>query len=165
MCYIITTYVRVTVVLQNLIPLLTFPLSCVGIAVAPIILFTVKEPKRTKNPKVDTPADEKITFGRRVLMLLVTFIMPGMVMLCIAGGIRNAGGYVWAYNTQVFFEDHRGFTKGQISKWMSWIPLVGGSLGAIVGGMISDFLVKGRSPYMRIWVLIFSQVRLNLDCT
>ncbi len=43
---------------------------------------------------------------------------------------------------------------------MSWIPLVAGSMGAVVGGLISDILVKGRSPYMRIWVLIISQVRV-----
>ncbi len=35
---------------------------------------------------------------------------------------------------------------------------MGGSIGAVVGGIISDFLVKGRGPYMRIWVLIVSQV-------
>lgn len=45
-------------------------------------------------------------------------------------------------------------------RWMSWIPLVAGSMGAVVGGLISDILVKGRSPYMRIWVLIISQVSL-----
>ena len=102
--------------------------------------------------------NKKPSFFSRVLTLLLTFVMPGMLMLCIAGGIRNAGGYVWAYNTQLFFHDTRGFSKSEISRWMSWIPLVGGSLGAIVGGAISDVLVKGRSPYMRIWVLIFSQV-------
>ena len=35
---------------------------------------------------------------------------------------------------------------------------MGGSIGVVVGGLISDVLVKGRSPYMRIWVLIVSQV-------
>lgn len=83
--------------------------------------------------------------------------MPGMFLLCIAGGIRNAGGYVWAYNTELFFEG-LGYTPIQISTFMSWIPLVAGSIGAVVGGLISDILVKGRSPYMRIWVLIISQV-------
>ena len=87
--------------------------------------------------------------------------MPGMFILCIAGGIRNAGGYVWGYNTEIFFEQF--YTKDQINHFMSWIPLVGGSLGAMVGGIISDILVKGRSPYMRIWVLIISQVR-ELEC-
>lgn len=91
-------------------------------------------------------------------MLLKTFIMPGMLVLCIAGGVRNAGGYVWAYNTELFFEKS-GYSKTHIQSFMSWIPLVAGSIGAVVGGIISDVLVKGRGPYMRIWVLIVSQVR------
>ena len=91
-------------------------------------------------------------------MLVWTFILPGMFILCIAGGVRNAGGYVWAYNTELFFKK-RGFSGATINQFMSWIPLVSGSIGAMVGGIISDVLVKGRSPYMRIWVLIVSQVR------
>ena len=82
-------------------------------------------------------------------------------MLCIAGGIRNAGGYVWAYNTQPFFQD-KGYSPDTIASFMSVIPLVAGSLGAVVGGLISDVLVKGRGPYARIWVLIVSQVRAGL---
>ena len=82
--------------------------------------------------------------------------MPGMFVLCIAGGIRNAGGYVWAYNTEIFFETF--YKKDTINRFMSWIPLVGGSLGAVVGGVISDLLVKGRGTMARIWVIVVSQV-------
>lgn len=133
----------------------------VGIGAAIIILITVREPKRKKNPITDNPSEAKLPFLKRVVLLLRTFFMPGMFILCIAGGIRNAGGYVWGYNTEIFFEQF--YTKDQINHFMSWIPLVGGSLGAMVGGIISDILVKGRSPYMRIWVLIISQVR-ELEC-
>ena len=135
---------------------------CTGIGVAPIILFTVREPTRTKNTKVDKAAttEEKPSFLARLLLLVKTFLFPGMFMLCIAGGIRNAGGYVWAYNTELFFQA-QDFTDDQINHFMSWIPLVGGSLGAIFGGLISDILVKNRSTYVRIWVLIVSQVSLD----
>ena len=128
---------------------------------APIILISVREPKRTKNLKVETEKkeeDTKPSFISRLVQLIKTFLYPGMFMLCIAGGIRNAGGYVWAYNTELFFQA-QGLTNAQINHFMSWIPLVGGSLGAIFGGFISDLLVKNRSTYVRIWVLIVSQVR------
>ena len=129
-----------------------------GIGVAPIILFTVWEPKRTSNPKIDKEqTQDKLSFLERLILLVKTFIYPGMFMLCIAGGIRNAGGYVWAYNTELFFQA-QGLSNNQISYYMSWIPLVGGSLGAVFGGFISDLLVKNRSSYVRIWVLIVSQV-------
>lgn len=126
--------------------------------IAPILLLTVREPKRKTNPLTDNKADKnKLPFLKRIVVLLKTFIMPGMLTLCIAGGVRNAGGYVWAYNTELFFEAS-GYSPTHIRNFMSWIPLVGGSIGAIVGGVISDLLVKGRGPYMRILVLIVSQV-------
>ena len=124
---------------------------------APIVLITVKEPKRTKTDKNDKTAEKDISTGQRFLLLAMTFLMPGMFVLCLAGSIRNAGGYVWAYNTQVFFQQF--YTRKEINRFMSWIPLVGGSLGAIVGGVISDFLVKNRGTAARIWVMVVSQVR------
>ena len=131
-----------------------------GIAVAPIVLLTVREPKRTviKATATDiTAKEDKLTLCQRFMLLAVTFVMPGMFVLCIAGGIRNAGGYVWAYNTEIFFE--KFYSRKTINHFMSWIPLVGGSLGAVVGGVISDLLVKERGTIARIWVLVISQVR------
>lgn len=145
-----------------------------GVVVGPIIFLTVWEPKSKKNKEKeeDSPdndktamsaslTDRKSSFLSRMVLIFKTFLpcfSPGLFLLCFAGSIRNAGGYVWAYNTQQFFEDYRGYSSQHIESYMSWIPLAGGSLGAVLGGVISDFLVKGRSPYVRIWVLIVSQV-------
>lgn len=126
---------------------------------------------------------------------------PSLLLLCIASSIRNAGirnifyflfnlnqihrhlslaGYVWAYNTQVYF-DGLGQTPTQIGTWMSWIPVVGGSIGnenavciiknslktifavfvnsgVVFGGFISDRVVKRTGPHGRIWVLALSQI-------
>ena len=41
---------------------------------------------------------------------------------------------------------------------MSWIPLVGGSLGATFGGFIADHVVKDRGSWARILVLVGSQI-------
>ena len=82
------------------------------------------------------------------LKQILKLFRPSLLMLCIASSIRNAGthfclylcsllkttvflhlaGYVWAYNTQVYF-DGLGQTPTQIGSWMSWIPIVGGSIG------------------------------------
>ena len=136
-----------------------------GVLYAPILLITVKEPERKRNIDIEksTSPKDKITTAQKIVLLFKTFLMPGMFMLCIAAGIRNAGGYVWAYNTEVFFETVYSLDRLQISKFMSWIPLVGGSLGAIVGGLISDLLVKNRGTYARIWVIIVSQVSSRSD--
>jgi len=82
---------------------------------------------------------------------------PSLLMLCIAGGIRNAGGYVWAYNANAYFE-HENIDPDTIATYMLWIPLVGGSLGASFGGLIADKVLKDRGSSARVWVLVFSNL-------
>ena len=94
----------------------------------------------------------------KLVLMLKTFLHPSLIMLFMAGSIRNAGGYVWAYNTQPYFNKY--YPETDVGKYMSWIPLVGGSLGVVFGGFISDRLVKNRGSYARVWVLVGSQVHL-----
>ena len=163
-----------------------------GLGIAPLILFGVREPKRKANIDQDKEkpndvvklkASEKLGSVASLFIpgpLIRCFIKalcptvlnyklyfsPGLLLLCIAGGIRNAGGYVWAYNTELFYEKEKDLSKAEIAAFMSWIPLVGGSLGAFLGGVVSDLIIKGRGPYHRIWVLIISQVSIfsNIVC-
>ena len=88
--------------------------------------------------------------------IMKTFLRPSLLLLCIAGAVRNAAGYVWAYSTQPYFDKY--FPDVKLKKWMSWIPLVGGSLGVVIGGSLSDRVIKYRGLYARVWVLVFSQV-------
>ena len=64
---------------------------------------------------------------------------------------------MWAYNTQPYFESV-GQTASQIGTYMSWVPLVGGSIGVILGGKVSDFLMKRMGLVARVFVLTVSQV-------
>lgn len=76
---------------------------------------------------------------------------------CFFFSLNFSAGYVWGYNTQNFFNEyHPDVSTG---RWLSWIPLVGGSIGVIFGGFISDRIVKRSGPVARIWVLISSLVR------
>ena len=72
----------------------------------------------------------------------------------------STGGYVWAYNTQPYF-DAIGVSKQTTGSYLSWIPLVSGCFGVLLGGFVSDRLVKNRGLYARIIVLVVSQVRVN----
>eukprot|EP00118_Oscarella_pearsei_P019960 m.214851 g.214851 ORF g.214851 m.214851 type:complete len:553 (+) comp39821_c0_seq1:96-1754(+) len=136
-----------------------------GFFFAAVLFFTVKEPERGQSEDETARANTslkkkfKLPLRERATELLKTFVLtPSVFLLCIAGGVRNAGGYVWALNTELFFEDVKGQSKTQINHWMSWIPLVGGSIGAFVGGIISDVFVKKRGIHTRIWVLVLSQI-------
>lgn len=53
-----------------------------------------------------------------------------------------------------------GEDPSTIGLWMSWVPFVGGSIGVVLGGFISDRVVKRVGPYSRLLVLIASQVRV-----
>ena len=142
-----------------------------GVALTPFVLFTIKEPKREqendhkdglqREEKESTVTGQLKELWQKIKLITKTFFMPGMFVLCIGGGIRNAGGYVWAYNTQPFFA--QTYKAEVIAAYMSAIPLVAGSIGAVVGGLISDLLVKNKGPFARIWVLIVSQVKMLLQ--
>lgn len=129
-----------------------------GIAVGILLFFTVKEPERSKDKAGSEEKTESIvreSTGQRLLKILKPFIAPSLILAVLAGSIRNAAGYVFAYNTQPYFTSI-GQTKEDIAKFMSWIPIVGGSLGVLVGGFISDRVVKGRGIYARVAVIIAS---------
>lgn len=80
-----------------------------------------------------------------------------MLILCLAGGIRQGGGLVWAYNVKSYFALYY-CSSVSVGTYLSWVPLVGGTLGAVCGGLISDKLVQRRGPTARLWVLIISQL-------
>ena len=92
----------------------------------------------------------------RISSIVKVFLGPSTLILSLAGSIRNAGGYVWAYNTQPYFNQY--YPDVNLGYWMSWIPLVSGSMGVLLGGVISDRVIT-RGLYARVWVLVFSQVR------
>lgn len=139
-----------------------------GIALGFLIALTVREPRRAKKAAESNSSDEdssgesksstppRIPLKIKAAVISKAFLRPSLLLLCLAGSIRNAGGYVWAYNTQPYF-DAAGVSKETTGSYMSWIPLVGGSLGVLFGGFISDRVVKRRGLYARIFVLVASQ--------
>ncbi|RXM94623.1 Protein spinster-like 1 [Acipenser ruthenus] len=130
-----------------------------GFLVSLVVLITVKEPQRTQGTgerahNVNTPSS--LSLSQRLSQILQPFLSPSLLLLCLAGSIRNAGGYVWAYNAQIYFSQY--FPGEDVGCWLSWIPLVGGSFGVLFGGFISDRVVKKRGLPARVWVLVISQI-------
>eukprot|EP00753_Platysulcus_tardus_P002744 PLAT11858.1.p1 GENE.PLAT11858.1~~PLAT11858.1.p1 ORF type:complete len:470 (-),score=246.17 PLAT11858.1:83-1492(-) len=127
-----------------------------GVLLALVVLTTVKEPERGVHDRQRTDEAAKVYSFTDILRFWGGSC--ALLVLCFASAIRNSGGYVWAFNTELFFAETRHLGKDEIAAYMSWIPLVGGSLGATFGGFISDRIVKKRGPAARILVLIASQV-------
>ncbi|ELU06601.1 hypothetical protein CAPTEDRAFT_220111 [Capitella teleta] len=143
-----------------------------GLLLGPLIFFSVKEPVRgnqvkSQEPEVEESEDEEteplispepqLSWRDKASMLGKVFLQPSILLLCLGGSIRNAAGYVWAYNTQIYYEE-MGEEPEDIGRWMSWVPLVGGSISVVLGGFISDRIVKRVGPYARLLVLIGSQL-------
>ncbi|PVD22103.1 hypothetical protein C0Q70_17907 [Pomacea canaliculata] len=134
-----------------------------GIILAILIFLSVREPQRTSfaSSKEDAPNSHdsvlEMSPCQKLCRTLRMFSQPSLILLCLGGSLRNAAGYVWAYNSQPYFEAV-GESKEQIGAFMSWVPLVGGSLGVILGGKISDVWVNKLGPISRVLVLTASQL-------
>ncbi|CAG7718590.1 unnamed protein product [Allacma fusca] len=124
-----------------------------GLFLGILIAVTVREPERKYSSTDPASRGNPSKFA----VVIKSFCRPSILLLCLAGSIRNAAGYVWAYNTQAYFEGI-GETRTQIGYYMSWVPMIAGSAGVLLGGFISDRVVKRSGIYGRMWVLIGSQL-------
>lgn len=89
--------------------------------------------------------------------MLVTFLQPALLLLCVAGGLRQGGGLVWGYNVKAYFS-HYYCASVNVGSYLSWVPLVSGTIGALFGGWVSDKVARTRGIAARLWVLVISQL-------
>ena len=85
--------------------------------------------------------------------------------LCVGGGIGSgigsttSGGGGNCTAVSAFPWHSEGMPLGEFETFMSWLPLVAGSLGAIVGGVTSDQTVKrGGGARSRVAVILISNL-------
>jgi hypothetical protein len=81
--------------------------------------------------------------------------------LCVGGGIGGTsdGGGGNCTAVSAFPWHSEGMPLGEFETFMSWLPLVAGSLGAIVGGITSDQTVKrGGGARSRVAVILISNL-------
>lgn len=99
----------------------------------------------------------------RVSPLRLSSLMQCFVPLLLFRFLCGPGGY----NTQQWFESAAGgsLSPSHIGAWMSWIPVVFGSGGAVLGGVASDWLAgrarragrHGRGPAYQVALLVLTQ--------
>eukprot|EP00118_Oscarella_pearsei_P026568 m.819 g.819 ORF g.819 m.819 type:complete len:526 (+) comp4955_c0_seq1:3-1580(+) len=123
-----------------------------GCIMAIVLALAVKEPAKRKDALGESV---RLSSNSRLFQLAKSFLSPGLLLLCVGGGIRNGGGLVLAYNVDTFFSQYR---HAEAAHYMSWVPLVGGATGAALGGLVSDALLSRFGPQARIPVLILSQL-------
>ncbi|XP_058799466.1 putative metabolite transport protein HI_1104 [Phymastichus coffea] len=121
----------------------------IGIIVAILTGFTLKEPERT------TIGEETKHDGKKQKLWSVIF-QPRIVMLCLAASIRHCGGMCFAYNCDLFYREY--FPDYDLGWWLFAVTIVIGSIGVVVGGIVSDKFVAKMGIRSRVAVLAISQL-------
>ncbi|XP_043217544.1 probable sphingolipid transporter spinster homolog 1 isoform X1 [Amphibalanus amphitrite] len=95
-------------------------------------------------------------WSRFVVDKLRVFLQPSILLLLLGASMRHTAGFCWSTNTQLYFQTY--YPTADLGLWLSWVSIVGGSIGVTVGGVVSDRLVKRIGLRARIWVLSASQL-------
>lgn len=126
-----------------------------GFIMSVLMILTVREPERRKDSQ---PSHVNALKGSSLLKkVLHSYLQPGLLLLCVGAGLRQGGGLVWAYNVKAYFHQYY-CGRVNVGDYLSWVPLVGGTLGALVGGFVSDRLARSKGFNGRLAVLVSSQV-------
>lgn len=134
-----------------------------GFVVGALLYVTVREPKvanandvapNISSSQTQQPQESSL---QKLKSVSKEFFRPTLLLLCLAGSIRNAAGYVWGTNNNTYYKK-LGQTPDEISAYLGVIPIVFGIIGSFVGGFVSDRVAKKAKPWQRIWVLVLSQI-------
>lgn len=128
-----------------------------GILVAIVISTTFAEPNRRNEKSTMSPSEEVATKDEPIDWRLMgrLFCRPFLLVFFLASALRMGAGYCFAYNNQIYF-NMIGESSASIARWMSWIPASFGSIGCLVGGIISDRVAPKLGVTGRIGVIIAS---------
>jgi predicted MFS family arabinose efflux permease len=110
-----------------------------GILLAIIVRFTLSEPKRGQSEaRVASATQPSLTE-----VLSVLWNRPSFRFLSMGAALNAFAGYATANWTASFMIRSHGMTTGELGTWLAVILGLGGAVGVIAGGYISDKL--GRS--------------------
>ncbi|XP_043478293.1 putative metabolite transport protein HI_1104 isoform X2 [Leptopilina heterotoma] len=121
----------------------------IGVIIAFLTGFTIKEPERTTIGEETTNAKKKVSIWKVIFQ-------PRVVILCLAASIRHCGGMCFAYNCDLYYREY--FPDYDLGWWLFAVTIVIGSIGVVVGGVVSDKFVAKMGIKSRVAVLAISQL-------
>lgn len=122
----------------------------VALVIAVLMGLTLKEPERKSTNTLANGKQPEKTSLCKVLM------QPSVVMLMIAASIRHCGGMTFAYNSDLYYNSY--FPNVDLGWWLFAVTIGIGSIGVVVGGFVSDKIVKKMGVRSRVLVLALSQL-------
>ncbi|XP_044260265.1 putative metabolite transport protein HI_1104 [Tribolium madens] len=123
----------------------------VALIVGVLTWFTLKEPPRQSigEDADHDPNAKKITIWTIILD-------PRIIMLCLAASLRHCGGMCFAYNCDLYYQQY--FPEYDLGWWLFAVTIIVGSIGVVVGGIVSDVFVAKMGIRSRVMVLAISQI-------
>lgn len=123
-----------------------------GLAVIMAILTgtTLKEPERK------TIGEENTGAAAKKVSLVKVLTQPRVMMLMFAASIRHCGGMTFAYNADLYYNTY--FPDVDLGWWLFGVTIGIGSIGVVVGGIVSDKFVATMGIKSRVVVLAVSQL-------
>ena len=84
------------------------------------------------------------------------FFSPAILLLCSASCIRQTAAYAWTYNSKLYNDIY--YPEYDIGLYLFSGSVIGGSIGIISGGCVSDRFVQRMGIQARVLVIVISQV-------
>ncbi|KAK5638981.1 hypothetical protein RI129_013276 [Pyrocoelia pectoralis] len=124
-----------------------------ALVVAVLTGLTLREPERKSFSEGDQDTSVK-TKKREKLWAVIKD--PRIIMFALAASIRHCGGMCFAYNCDLYYQTY--FPDYDLGWWLLAVTIVIGSIGVVVGGIISDKIVAKLGIRSRLAVLAISQI-------
>lgn len=93
--------------------------------------------------------------NKRNASLWRVLTQPRMILLMIAASIRHCGGMTFGYNADLYYTTY--FPDVDLGWWLFAVTVGIGSIGVVVGGIVSDKIVPTMGVKSRVLLLAISQ--------
>nr|XP_026693449.1 protein spinster homolog 1-like isoform X2 [Ciona intestinalis]XP_026693450.1 protein spinster homolog 1-like isoform X2 [Ciona intestinalis]XP_026693451.1 protein spinster homolog 1-like isoform X2 [Ciona intestinalis] len=127
-----------------------------GMIMAVVLYATVREPQRRLNETEIEKRAGEISIGKRIWETIKIFATsPVILMLLVGACFRHSASFCWSYNSQLYFDQY--YPGTEVGLAMSLTSIIGGTVGIVTGGILSDVLASRYGVRARLWVLVASQ--------
>lgn len=94
--------------------------------------------------------------GKAKINLVKVLLQPRVLLLVLAASIRHSGGMTFAYNADLYYNIY--FPDVDLGWWLFAVTIGIGSIGVVVGGIVSDKVVAKMGIRSRVACLAISQL-------
>jgi len=119
-----------------------------GIGLGLAVLVTVRDPGRGQAAGQGEQQQAERSY---LADLRDAFLQPAMFLLLLSASVRQLAGLSWANNNVNYFQQY--YPDQEVGfYWLTVCSILGGSVGVVSGGFITDRLQARLGLHSRLWV-------------